>query len=656
MADNLMVYTTASRNNKVKGVSLDYSKNFQQFFTSDLGQESDLLFRLKEVKNQLEKKEQVFYRVFSNRNINSYEDFLKIWEQRKEKYSLFIEDYQKLTHSGLQLNPDIRDRIANLVSDGKGHSKRELGSLPKDTREKYKEKFSEVFAEALITEEKGREAIFHIFDEKIDIEQLSNKEVFNNLYNAVIEEMNNLFDNAFSKKQNFAIAPSATPILKKNQVNRRAVKEIDLILDAYERAFIKAGILFAKSNGYNYNPSHKKQSGFHKKINAALQEKELIIQGELIVPDSKRTSPLPIGIEPIIFAQKTEENVLNNIAKDLISLLDLKSEEAKKIIIRTLDIVEGSQETRAELYKALTSPSGFIGWIGEYFGKEFLQLMLFGEENKGKVSVIGGGNADKIKNKLMAADQWRSGAQPPVDLLIEMSGLSIGIQSKAAFSSSIHNTNAVSFVNKKKIADPGQAKQQRRGIFYTDLNSIMTTKPYSDIIEKNLIPYLQAYYSNRAIMELSYYTNKKPYPLEQLTEEQILTNVVDATDIINKIFALFIDAYMDLGSYEVIREDSKDVIQQRNLFLLYLGEYFIPSSKIIQWGIDQIEALKDNVGATVRVSSRPEIDDAFYQAVEKDATSPVISINNAKNILSYIQLQVETVFQHKNLLSYSFFK
>jgi hypothetical protein len=280
-------------------------------------------------------------------------------------------------------------------------------------------------------------------------------------------------------------------------------------------------------------------------------------------------------------------------------------------------------------------------------GTQLFSLLVEGQNLKNTATNIGGDISERSREKLIEIDTYRAGKQPPVDILIDLINekekASFGIQSKHSYSFDAQTRHQVSFINAKSIDK----------VFAEDLGGL--PPDIQQRFSMELIPLLQGYFGNSTIQ--SYLAGERA---------GLRLNIEPALNIINKIFSFFIDLTMDLGVYKDFNGELHSW-QERNIFLLYLGEFFIPASEIILWVLNSLGY--DEKGKKV---NQIENVTSVRNASRKDYMSEAINLLNQKgisqiyllkdrdsieeNLVSNIKIEVSTKFLENNLANSRFIK
>ena len=167
---------------------------------------------------------------------------------------------------------------------------------------------------------------------------------------------------------------------------------------------------------------------------------------------------------------------------------------------------------------------------------------------------------------------------------------------------------------------------------------------------------LQGYFGNSSI---------NSYLLGEKASSRI--NIEPALNLINKIFSYFIDLTMDLGTYKDFQAGVAHSWQERNIFLLYLGEFFIPASEIILWVLNSLgydengKQINNTENVTsVRNASKKEYMANILTSLKQQNKTEVSLLNNQnseeQNLISNIKIEVSSKFLEKNLANSRFIK
>lgn len=216
------------------------------------------------------------------------------------------------------------------------------------------------------------------------------------------------------------------------------------------------------------------------------------------------------------------------------------SVEGQIAISRVLD-------TTPDDYFNSTNPSSIIGDLSEVLYAYFFQLLA----GKDYVTPLGGAHMNYDKKQLENLDKatisWKQGKQPAVDLLLGNKE-KYGIQVKNAFSSKALTSHGITFISEKTVYNLFLQEMREA----PEINSL-------------------------SLRDL---TAQAVYHKERGRE-----NTDSMWDMLEKVYSLFADVILDLGQY------SEDFAQDKNVFYLYLSQYLIPASEMIQSVIDSLKKI-----------------------------------------------------------------
>lgn len=592
MADQNLLYT--------KPISGTF--NYQNQFSSILKSNFQSIFEKKEYYNRLEKarldalqEEQKFYTFFG---AIDWEDFKKKLNNflNGAEYQDFLDDYKKLTNTGLQIHKKIYEYIAgrkspNAFNDG----------LSEKDKEALKEAFIQSFLLDFSFSEDGsgerQEAIIDRILERANLKhqkrgRADQQEIYNQAIDKIKSQLglnlkNGLgqyFDEVYLQKGK--VSMSRDDFIGEKSISAIFAKSVNNAIQTILKESGKDELVINYLHG---GPSKKVAS-------LSMEEKGVTIDtfGETFIISINRALHSNLDkILPTVDSASTGKPVLSRKVSEMtpewrdknpIEIANMNTiimESFKKIGFTDATIQVFMDEIKKDqmaFIRVIGNPSQLIGFLGELLGERLLGYFL---GNPLRVKGIGGSGGTK-KDTLIFEDWWRAGKQPPVDLLVSGAEDSWGIQSKHSFSFSAQQHHSVGFINEKSIKD----------VFYEDLAELGIERNisgvYGNTMVDELVRLLELYFGNSTIQALL--KQKLGGEIDPQTGEPFeFANIIDASQIINKIFAYFIDLIMDLGKYETIIQDTER-LKQRNMFLLYLNEYFIPASEIINWVMNFLES------------------------------------------------------------------
>lgn len=680
MADNLMAgnlnpnYLYLSKD--TSGV-LDYPKFFDLFLNSKnnplFDTHEEMLSNLEKAKENCLKLEKSFYKVFG---AESYEDFRRVMEQRLSLIQGdFLTDYIKLTNSGLRLTEGKDGQLLyTILQKQRNNKSSQKAYLSKEVLDEIQQAFVEIFS---LTNGNhftpfGQEIYTRFFhnlkvgykikdpavNAKIELDFLNicSNSTFKNDYENTLKE---IFDERIRFKDGLKISVYDMRdgiIFSLSQKLSRYFKTLGFKIEFINRKGENQEIVL------DYKSSEIQREIYYDgrvPLKMARQTFEKKIQD--IIAKNKNN-------ENILDLQKSHEDFLNPVLtrNDFTSgwmgkLSETQAEQLTKNIItwtqenfslspntsELLFLAANSTDGRRDIIRAFTTDSGIIGYFGEIMGELLFNKLFGGAQGELVVSGIGGkiGAARRKESSFEKLEQWRKGTQPPVDLLLKYTndaGLTnkLGIQVKHSYSADAKTSHAVDFIGEKSIYD----------IFEQDLNIIPNE------IKDQLVPLLQGYYGNRAIQK--YFSQESTVQEEEKQNRGKVTirdgiEILDATSIINKILSFFMDIIMDFGEYKGESTQNGEVLElyrERNIFLLYLNEYFVPASAIIDWALQTIK----NNGRTLVISTASGTSTKKVPEMMKN-----LSFNSPYNLLDRknikeIRMSVSVKFLKDNLAGYNF--
>lgn len=655
--------------------NLDYNPQFKNLLSKEESGNSyeDILFnQLEEKKASLLAKEKIFYNFFG---VNSYKDLQKKWSKvyNDPENIDFLKDYKRITNTQITQDKELYEAISGQYADNltpKGMLLDEnlrnivkeefvrvlsLTDFSNNNLDSYLTTIGEYISKRLDTKNyyikiKGKNNMN--FQDAL-IENLE-KETEENLSVLLKNDFLDFFDKNFKNKKNFSF--STNDFLKNG------------LLKIYADGLIKAFgnnqelILVSKKDGseirYDINSLLREKffRGSVPNINLGLELKENIYEkvsktnnsveknAKNPVPEFRTQQRIKHGKNWISKTVDSDPQARNEIKIKILKYIteDLKlTSETTKNFFTNL-----SPEQLKQLLAAFTSPSGLIGYLGETYGTLFFNLIVPSAENIGATT--------KKEFNVTEVDKWRKNYQPPVDILLTVfnkekgGNYLVGIQSKQSFSFNAQKSHNITFVNPKPI----------ERIFMEDLSEFYFANSINQSFIAELQPLLEAYYANTTIQKIIKSGNGEL--LSEKENNEALGGVTDALEIINKIFSYFIDNILDLGEYEQFEDSNlkKTILKERNLFYLYLNEYFIPASELISW-VENILVNKkseNNSVVKVRNESKKDLSNEILKDREKNLSEIDLSKNRnlAQNILDNILIAIDVNFTDKNIAQFSF--
>ena len=686
MADNLL-YVGPLPN------SLSYKDDFNNLI--DKGYGIELINRLTAARRELEKQEEKFYSFYGITGVSGEEAYKELQDKIAECLrddSKFYEDFYKVTNTNIVDDRDLK----RLISQSKT-TKKTYSELTESDKDKVVEALTDelllvkkdsdgnryltlwatdfYFNRLPISLPKGRGVTLtpqgqaDIGKAKLDIaEEISN---------AVRGEILNLVRKEF-------VGKGLTAISSTKQESRDFVKKLVAIYDnaregIEERTFTVE--LTNKKEQITYVPKKNKLSLAGKALPTQRANKAIIAKTTFSYSLEEGNS----DINPVV-REKNKSGAQDGWIKSLTPVqierlngsLSVKEIDGEKTIYGWLvDKIGLKSKTFSNYFekkisqdnkyfiREMVNPSKFIGMLGEDFSYLLLEKLTTRYTSGGKVEGIG--NKGKSKNDLAIVDQFRGGKQPPVDTLVtfyeKMTGyVHYGVQVKHSYQDDAQYSHDVGFLPEKNIDK----------IFNQDLaelflesaalkgNAVELSRTNNFVDE--FIPLLQEYFGNVTIQHVlkqklalapSSFSKKDTQALEE-------HNIESAIQIINKIFSYFLDLSMDLGTYST----ANDLLKERNLFVFYLNQYFIPATAIIDWAIESLkteqyvflirpvlpkltiktEDENNNKNITIQDKSGllPELEEHYDQKF-------ALNSSEGKNILSYIKIQGMTRFRQENI-------
>lgn len=664
---------------------LNYTPEFQNLLSQENSGTTynDLLFKqLEEKKQKLLKEEKVFYGFFG---VSSYKELKNSWAKiyADPNNLAFINDYKRITNSQITQEKELYEAISGQFIDFS--SPRNIFSNP-ELKEIAKEEFLKTLS--IFDIENNKEDYITNFGKnllgrfgakdydiqiknfgRVDFQEALMKEFTEKTGEKVSEllskNLSNFFEDSFQGKKDFSF---------------KAEDFSNSIFNIYADFFMEA----FGSDGEIIFISKKKDTEFHLDINSLRREiigrqgmpnitlgkelKEKILRRTSSTDDFSKTIKNPVPEFRTKQKKKYGKNWITKTVEDptsrnfiKIKILDYITKDLKLTSSTSLSFFQNlSNEQLKQLLSAFTTSSGLIGYLGEIYGTLLFNLIFSSGKktisnsemssimkNTSAIAENIGGNAKKNLS-LIEIDKWRKNYQPPVDILLtflnQEKGTSflVGVQSKSSYSDKAQKNHDVGFINPKPI----------ERIFSEDLSEFYNANSQNQSFIQELKPLLELYYSNITIQELIKLNNKKN--LSRKEKNAALGGVVEALEIIEKIFSYFIDNILDLGSYEIIDGDK---VKERNLFYLYLNEYFIPASELIEWAQN---TLKENSQQPSIVKVKSSKKEELNNVIEKDLKEGITEIdleknkNLAKNILDNILLSIDVNFRKENISKFSF--
>jgi hypothetical protein len=640
--------------------NLNYYNAFENLL-SEQDNEKMMISRLLTQFENFQKEEVKFYSYFGT---NSYKEFTKrVSDNLKKIDPGFLEDYKKLTNTGITENNQLYEAIS-----AQGTPSQKLSSLSGDIYENVKKEFINTFMFLTpLTSDNERDYttfgrdLFKRFNGDPYIEVFSSRQTdFEkdfvqmqiDIQNEISKDLGDFFDKSFSKKKQVAVS-----------VDDIRGKIFDIYAKRMEEYLQKGGTTDITINVKTKDKKTLFTLGTGKEIIKTMNRSGAIpnitISKELRQVISKQ---IPQGTggsvarNPVLkqsndFKEKygnkwitkmtdEERRTLNaDIYEWLVNTLQLSS--YTQLYIKTL------MKDQYLFIRSFSTSSGVVGLLGELMGTQLFSLLVEGQNLKNTATNIGGDISERSREKLIEIDTYRAGKQPPVDILIDLINekekASFGIQSKHSYSFDAQTRHQVSFINAKSIDK----------VFAEDLGGL--PPDIQQRFSMELIPLLQGYFGNSTIQ--SYLAGERA---------GLRLNIEPALNIINKIFSFFIDLTMDLGVYKDFNGELHSW-QERNIFLLYLGEFFIPASEIILWVLNSLGY--DEKGKKV---NQIENVTSVRNASRKDYISEAINLLNQKgisqisllkdrnsieqNLISNIKIEVSTKFLENNLANSRFIK
>lgn len=665
MADNLFsLYFGNQQEN------LNYYNAFENLL-SEQDNEKTMVSRLLTQFENFRDEEVKFYSYFG---ANSYKEFTKrVSDNLKKIDPGFLEDYKKLTNTGITENNQLYEAIS-----AQGTPSQKLSALSGDIYENVKKEFINTFMFLTpLNQDNERDYttfgkdLFKRFNGDPYIEVFSSRQTdFEkdfiqmqlDIQNEISKDLGDFFDKSFSKKKQVAVS-----------VDDIRGKIFDIYAKRMEEYLQKGGTtditinvktkdkktLFTLGTGKEIIKTMNR-SGAIPNITISKELRQVISKQ---IPQGKGGS---VAQNPVLknmsdFKKQYGDKWISKLTtSDILALNGQILKWFKETLLlsdNTITYLTGiisSSERDAQLtyIRAFTSPAGTVGLLGEIMSTRLFSLLVNkeGEENPNKTGgaiTIGGDISKRTKDNLIKIDAYRANRQPPVDILIglinEKEKTSFGIQSKHSYSFDAQTRHQVSFINAKSIDK----------VFAEDLGGLP-----SDIQQRfsmELIPLLQGYFGNSTIQ--SYLAGERA---------GLRLNIEPALNIINKIFSFFIDLIMDLGVYKDFNGELHSW-QERNIFLLYLGEFFIPASEIILWVLNSLGydekgkkmSQTENV-TSVRNASRKDYMLESINLLTQKGKSQVSLLeerdSTEENLVSNIKIEVSTKFLENNLANSRFIK
>lgn len=620
-----------------------FSNLLSQTKADEQSNEKQLISRLEEIQKQFKERELIFYNFYG---ATSYPDFQKkIYKQLETMNSDgFIDDFKRVTTRSIvdnailekaisarldktaqeyaylpkeqadvllqaflsQLSPIIGDELTPLgkeivAGSGVGWSKKDLEKQVKGASVEHEKILKKYFTNI---SNKAQEEVLEVLNEFLKRRKTREKmnivgqsgtlaknmiEEIVKIYNKKAEEIGDL---------SFVLETGETVVFsypfKLNKVPTKAIKEAISKSGAFDIAF-DASINY--DNVINPVPAERLK---------AKQELARLIESD---PEKwKKKSKDPSAWMELLNVGDLNLEIKNwcmSQGKYSSTGLGLKSKTFSDYFDATI-----TADPR-HFIREFSNPSKLIGLIGEDFSLLFFRTLRGKQNFSATVTGIGGTIKGREKENISLLDEFRAKKQPPVDTLVkfysEMLGKNydVGIQVKHSYQSDVKTSHSVEFIASKSIDKV--FNQDLLGLFMKQVDTSSGAKleelQYSDFVQ-NFIPLLQAYFGNTTIQAIL----KEKFSGESTDKRKktSLKSIDTAIDIVNKIFSYFIELSLDFGEYEsAIENNNQNKLKERNLFLLYANEFFIPASEIIQWSLD---AIKSNEAVfSVRNTSDPEI-------------------------------------------------
>ena len=655
MADNLFsLYFGNQQEN------LNYYNAFENLL-SEQDNEKMMVSRLLTQFENFRDEEARFYSYFG---ANNYKEFTKqVSDNLKKIDPGFLEDYKKLTNTGITENNQLYEAIS-----AQGTPSQKLSALSGDIYENVRQEFINTFM-FLTPLTSGNERdyttfgkdLFKRFNGDPYIEAFSSRQTdFEkdfvqmqiDIQNEISKDLGDFFDKSFSKKKQVAVS-----------VDDIRGKIFDIYAKRMEEYLIKGGTTDITINVKTKDKKTLFTLGTGKEIIKTMNRsgsipnitisKELrqVISKQIPQGTSGSVARNPVLKQSNDFKEKygnkwiskmtdEERRALNaDIYEWLVDTLQLSS--YTQLYIKTL------MKDQYLFLRSFSTSSGVVGLLGEIMGTQLFSLLVEGKSLKNTATNIGGDISERSREKLIEIDAYRAGKQPPVDILIDLINekekASFGIQSKHSYSFDAQTRHQVSFINAKSIDK----------VFAEDLGGL--PPDIQQRFSMELIPLLQGYFGNSTIQ--SYLAGERA---------GLRLNIEPALNIINKIFSFFIDLTMDLGIYKDFNGELHSW-QERNIFLLYLGEFFIPASEIILWVLNSLGydekgkkvSQTENV-TSVRNASRKDYMLESINLLTQKGKSQVSLLgerdSTEENLISNIKIEVSTKFLENNLANSRFIK
>ena len=684
MADNLL-YVGPLPNN------LSYKDDFNNLI--DKGYGIELINRLTAARRELEKQEEKFYSFYGITGVSGEEAYKelqdKIAECLKEDPE-FYKDFYKVTNTNIVDDKDLK----RLISQSKTIKKTYF-----DLSDSDKDKVAEALTDELLLVKKDSDGNRYLtlwatdfyFNRlpislprgrgvtltpqgQVDIGK-AKLDIAEEISGAVRDEILKLVREEFLGK-------GLTAISSTKKESRDFVKKLVAIYDnaregIEERTFTVE--LTNKKEQITYIPKKNKLSLAGKALPTQRANKAIIAKTSFSYSLEEGNE----DINPVVREKNksgAQDGWIKSLSDDAIRRLNgfggVKEINGEKTIYGWLVDKIGLQSSTFSEYfqtkikqddkyfiREMVNPSKFIGMLGEDFS--YLLLEKLTTRYRGEVEGIG--NKGKSKNDLAIVDQFRGGKQPPVDTLVtfyeKTTGyVHYGVQVKHSYQDDAQYSHDVGFLPEKNIDK----------IFNQDLaelflesaalkgNNVELSRTNNFVDE--FIPLLQEYFGNVTIQHVlkqklalvpSSFTKEDTQALEE-------RNIESAIQIINKIFSYFLDLSMDLGTYST----ANDLLKERNLFVFYLNQYFIPATAIIDWAIESLKTeqyvfLIRPVLPKLTIKTEDENNNKNITLQDKSGLLPeleehydqkfALNSSEGKNILSYIKIQGMTRFRQENI-------
>lgn len=641
--------------------SLNYYDAFSNILSKQ-SNEQNMITRLLSQFQAFQKEEEKFYSYF---NAKSYSEFTKrVSDNLKKIDPGFLEDYKKLTNTGITENAQLYEAIS-----AQGTPSQKLSSLSGDIYEQVRKEFINTFMFLTpldLDNERdyttfGKD-LFKRFNGDPYIEVFSSRQgdfekdfiqMQIDIQENISQDLGKFFDESFSKKKQVAVS-----------VDDIRGKIFDIYAKRMEEYLVNGGTTDITINVKTKDKKTLFTLGTGKEIIKTMNRSGAIpnitISKELRQVISKQIPQNSGGNavkNPVLdsmgnfreqYGNKWISKMTDEERRTLNKKIVIWLENTLQLSPYTMLYIKTLMRDQFMFLRAFSTPSGVVGLLGEIMGTHLFSLLVEGIGKENLATNIGGDISKRTQENLIEIDAYRAGKQPPVDILIDLINekekTSFGIQSKHSYSFDAQTRHQVSFINAKSVDK----------VFAEDLGGL--PKDIQERFTMELIPLLQGYFGNSTIQS---------YLLGEKASSRI--DIEPALNLINKIFSFFIDLTMDLGTYKDFQAGVAHSWQERNIFLLYLGEFFIPASEIILWVLNSLgydengKQINSTENVTsVRNASKKEYMANILTSLKQQNKTEVSLLNNQnseeQNLISNIKIEVSTKFLEKNLANSRFIK